>query len=387
MPASIAINQTLYFERLFTGSRFVDNVAVTIVDGKIIEMSVDTQVDNQVSSKQIKGLAVPGFIDVQVNGGGGVLFNDAPTVASIGQIAAAHAQFGTCGLLPTLITDKVDVMAQAANAVAEAIASGDRSILGIHFEGPHLSVAKKGVHSEQLIRSITDAEFEVLLRKDIGIRVVTVAPENVAIEDIRTLVNDGVKVCLGHSNADYDTVLKALAAGASGFTHLFNAMSAMQSREPGMVGAALADDNSWCGLILDGHHVATGSAKVALKAKGADKIMLVTDAMPPVGTQMQSFPFFGTEVHRSGNRLNVDSGALAGSVLDMASAVKYCINHVEASPQNAYRMASTSPAAFLGLDKMLGQLKVGFDASFVVLDEQHSVSQTWIAGENVFKRK
>ena len=181
--------------------------------------------------------------------------------------------------------------------------------------------------------------------------------------------------------------MKALDAGATGFTHLFNAMSPMQSRAPGMVGAALVNDNSWCGLILDGHHVATGAAKLAIKAKGSDKIMLVTDAMPPVGTRMQSFPFFGTEVHRTGDRLNVKSGELAGSVLDMASAVKFCIEQVNAEPSAAYQMAAVSPAAFLGLEDTLGRLKVGFDASFVVLDEHHNVRQTWIAGENVFKQK
>lgn len=374
------MSQTICVERFFDGERMQNNVELSFSNGKIMNIStLDNTTDTIIS-----GLLVPGYIDVQVNGGGGALFNHQPSVETIKTIGKAHAQFGTTGFLPTLITDNLEVMQQAADAIALAITTRCSGVLGIHFEGPHLSVPKKGVHSAEFIRAITDAEMAVFTRQDLGKVMVTLAPESVAIEQIKTLVAAGVHVCLGHSNADYQTVVNALSAGATGFTHLFNAMSAFQAREPGMVGAALLDEHSWCGLIVDGHHVHYDSARLAIKAKKTGQIMLVTDAMPPVGTSDDSFPFFGSKVIRTGDRLNALTGELAGSCLDMAAAVKNTVNHLHLDLEEALRMAASYPANFLGLSDTMGTLSVGANADFVILNNELEVTQTWISGKPVF---
>lgn len=374
------MTQTICVERFFDGEHIHHNVEVSFSNGyvtKVIALD-DTNI------KVVSGLLAPGYIDVQVNGGGGALFNHQPSVETIKTIAKAHAQFGTTGFLPTLITDNVVVMEQAANAIAQAVANNTSGVLGVHFEGPHLSIPKKGVHSPEFIRGITDVEMAIFTRQDLGKVVVTLAPENVGVEQIKTLVHAGVHVCLGHSNADYQTVVDALSAGATGFTHLFNAMSAFQAREPGMVGAALLDEHSWCGLIVDGHHVHYDSARLAIKAKKTGQMLLVTDAMPPVGTDDESFPFFGSKVIRTGDRLNALTGELAGSCLDMAGAVRNTVQHLHLNLEEALRMASRYPADFLGLTDSIGCLKVGSKADFVILDNELTVIQTWISGEQVF---
>ncbi|WP_338592165.1 N-acetylglucosamine-6-phosphate deacetylase [Shewanella khirikhana] len=372
---------TLIAERLFDGEQFHHNVPVTVEDGQVLAL------DTVAGSAEVKlqGTLVPGFIDVQVNGGGGVLFNDTPTVAAIEAIGAAHARFGTTGYLPTLITDGVETMARAADAAAAAIAKGSTGVLGVHFEGPHLSVPKKGVHPESHIRRIGDRELEVFARQDLGLKVVTLAPENVSPEVIRALVETGVKVCLGHSNADYATTVAALEAGASGFTHLYNAMSALTSREPGVVGAAIDSDDAWCGLIVDGHHVHSAAARIAIKAKPRGKVMLVTDAMPPVGMdENASFELFGIQVVRQGDKLNALTGELAGCVLDMAGAVQNTVDMLGLPQAEAIRMASLYPAAFLGIDNRVGTLAVGKQADMVLLDDNGRCRGTWIDGKQVF---
>lgn len=374
---------TLIAEQLFDGEAFHRDVPVTIEDGLIASL------DTASGAKEIRypGTLVPGFMDVQVNGGGGALFNSSPTVACIETIGKAHARFGTTGFLPTLITDNVQVMAKAADAVALAVAQKSAGVLGVHFEGPHLSVPKKGVHPQGFIREITEAELSIFCRQDLGIRVVTLAPENVSPEVIRLLVASGVKVCLGHSNADYDTVVAALAAGATGFTHLYNAMSPLGSREPGVVGAAIESETAWCGLIVDGHHVHPAAARVALRAKPRGKVMLVTDAMPPVGLDDEtSFELFGTQVLRVGDRLNAVTGELAGCVLDMASAVHNTVNMLGLPLGEALRMASLYPAEFLGIAKNVGRLAVGQRADLVLLDNQYKVLANYIAGNAVYVR-
>ncbi|ABK49336.1 N-acetylglucosamine 6-phosphate deacetylase [Shewanella sp. ANA-3] len=374
---------TLIAEQLFDGEAFHRDVPVTIEDGLIASL------DTASGAKEIRypGTLVPGFIDVQVNGGGGALFNSSPTVACIETIGKAHARFGTTGFLPTLITDDVQVMAKAADAVASAVAQKSAGVLGVHFEGPHLSVPKKGVHPQGFIREITEAELAIFCRQDLGIRVVTLAPENVSPEVIRLLVESGVKVCLGHSNADYDTVVAALAAGATGFTHLYNAMSPLGSREPGVVGAAIESETAWCGLIVDGHHVHPAAARVALRAKPRGKVMLVTDAMPPVGMDDEtSFELFGTQVLRVGDRLNAVTGELAGCVLDMATAVENSVKMLGLPLGEALRMASLYPAEFLGIAESVGRLAVGQRADLVLLDNQYKVLANYIAGNAVYVR-
>ncbi len=368
-----------YAPRLFDGQHFVDDQVLTITNGVISAIDQDTSnVD-----VRAKGLVVPGYIDLQVNGGGGALFNDSPSLDKLKTIIAAHARFGTTAMMPTLITDKIEVMAQAADAIAQAIAAKTPCVIGIHFEGPHLSLAKKGTHCAELIRPISAAEWQVLSRKDIGQVMVTLAPETVSPVDITRMVELGIKVCLGHTNADFATAQQAVDAGATGFTHLFNAMSPLQGREPGVVGCALLNDNTQCGLIVDGHHVDYASCQLAIKTKPAGGVFLVTDAMPPVGTDITEFPLYDRTVYVNNGKLTSTTGELAGSSLDMATAVKNTHLALKIPLDEALRMASLYPTQYLyaNNDVIRGELKVGMQADMVILNDDLSVSETWIGGE------
>lgn len=328
------------------------------------------------------GFLCPGFIDVQVNGGGGELFNTNPTVAALKKIFNAHRRYGTTALLPTVITDDLSIMQQAADAVAKAIQNNETGILGIHFEGPHLSAAKRGCHPAPFLRELSDAELNLYLRRDIGIRFLTVAPEAISPLQIRTLVNAGVIVSLGHSNASASQVSAALEAGASGFTHLYNAMSTLSAREPGLVGSALATQSAYCGIILDGEHVHSLCARLAYLAKGKDKLALVTDAMSPLDTALNEFEFAGGKVTRQGLKLTNADGTLAGSVLDMQSAIRFAIHALDIPLEHALFMASQTPANWLG-ESFRGALKPGAFADIVWLDDALEVQKSWVNGQSV----
>jgi N-acetylglucosamine-6-phosphate deacetylase len=374
-------NKRFHAKRLFDGQAFLDDQVLTIVDGQI--MAIDQDISN--SDVTVNGLVAPGYIDLQVNGGGGALFNDSPSVDNLKIIMSAHAKFGTTAMMPTLITDKVEVMQQAAEAIAQAIDEAVPGIIGIHFEGPHLSVEKKGTHCADYIRPISDAEWKILSRQDIGEIIVTLAPETVSTEDVNRMVKLGVKVCLGHTNAGYQTAQQAIDAGASGFTHLFNAMSPLQGREPGVVGAALLNNHTSCGLIVDGFHVDYASCKLAIQAKPQGKVFLVTDAMPPVGTDQTQFALYDRTVYVDNGKLTSTTGELAGSSLDMASAVKNTHQKLGIELSESLRMASLYPAQYLYQNQtiMRGELTPGKQADMVVLNDDLSVKETWISGEKV----
>lgn len=364
--------------KLFDGENWLHNMQVRFSNGVVESVQ---PIDDVAQQPNPHLTLVPGFIDVQVNGGGGALFNTAPTLETLRTMVKAHAGFGSTALLPTVITDSVAVMQQAADVIASAIASNEPGVLGVHFEGPHLSVPKKGVHPVAHIRPLTEQELAIYARRDLGIKMVTVAPENMSPAQIAQLVALDVIVCLGHSNAEGAVVEAAIAAGATGFTHLYNAMSPLTSREPGMVGVALADPNTWCGIIFDGHHVHPTAAKLALAAKPRGKLIIVTDAMSPVGTTETEFAFFDGKVTRSGNKLTAESGQLAGSVLDMAGAVHYAVTQLGIDQGEALRMASLYPATFVGQHHRMGRIAVGYRADFALLDASGVTRQCWIAGE------
>jgi len=373
--------QGFFAKRLFDGDRIITSVRFDVENSKITQLMADQKCEH--ADVILDGLVVPGFVDLQVNGGGDVLFNSTPTVDGLKTIMAAHARFGTTAMMPTVITDTVDVMRSAADAVAKALSEQVPGIIGIHFEGPHLAIAKKGAHSGQCIREISDAEWQVLMRQDIGHIIVTMAPETVAEADIKRMCDMGIHVCIGHTNASYKQTQQAVNAGADGFTHLFNAMSALTSREPGVVGCALVNDHTSCGIIADGHHVDFVSLKIAQKAKPKGRVFLVTDAMPPVGTQSTTFNFFDRQVTLNNGKLTSTTGELAGSVLDMATAVRNMHQHINVSLEESLNMASLYPSTYLGVQAKHGQLRVGARADMLVLNESLVVEQTWIAGKKL----
>ncbi len=365
-------------DKLFDGVKITHNKFVVVEDGRIAQIS-EKQPQGEVL--KLSGLLCPGFVDTQVNGGGGVLLNQSPTLDTLDKMSRAHLAYGTTSMLPTVITDNFDVMQSAANAVATSIVSGSSLVVGIHFEGPHLSTAKKGIHPETHIRGLSEKEFALFTRKDIGKVLVTLAPENVSPEDITKLVNSGVTVSLGHSNANADLVQQAIDAGATGFTHLFNAMSPLQSRDPGMVGTALSDQDSFCGMIVDFHHVHPVACQLAIKCKSAKHIMLVTDAMSHVGSVHTSLPYGDTQITLQDGKLTVPDGTLAGSALDMISAVKNCHQRLALSLEESLLMATNTPAQFLGLEKQVGNLAPGAVANMLLLDNDLSIKARWINGK------
>ncbi|HLY45269.1 MAG TPA: N-acetylglucosamine-6-phosphate deacetylase [Stellaceae bacterium] len=320
----------------------------------------------------------PGFIDVQVNGGGDVLFNDAPTVEGIAAICAAHRPFGTTSLLPTLISDTTEKMCAARLAV-DAAAKLMPAVLGIHFEGPFLSPERAGAHDPAMLHPPAGGDLELLTARGSGVTLVTLAPECVPAGFVASLARAGVRVALGHSMATYGETRAALAQGLSGFTHLFNAMRPMAAREPGPIAAALEAPGAFYGLIVDGRHVAPAMLRLALR--GAGQAMLVTDAMPPVGGTPRGFRLGGRAIEVRDGGCTSAQGTLAGSLLDMASAVRNCVRLIGMALPEALRLAAAAPAAFLGLGDRLGHLAAGCRADIVALDPSDiRVLATWIAG-------
>jgi len=361
-------------------------LAVLVEDGRILDVVGAGDARLAPAQRHDLGgrLLLPGFIDTQVNGGGGVLFNDAPEPDSLRRIAAAHARYGTTGLLPTLISDDLDTMRRAMAAVDAAIAARMPGILGIHLEGPFLSLERRGVHDPAKIRAIDAQGVDVASSLKRGKTLLTLAPERTTPQVIRELNARGVIVAAGHTTATHEQICTALAAGVRGFTHLFNAMTPLQSREPGTVGAALDDADSWCGLIVDGHHVHPATLRIAIRAKAGGKMMLVTDAMPPVGADDPAFHLGGELVSCSDGICLTPAGVLAGSCLDMAGAVRNTVQMLGLTLAEAARMASTYPAAFLGLEATHGRIAAGYRADLVVADDDIQVHETWIGGERVF---
>src|SRR5688572_6313970 len=373
--------------KVFTNARvlldqgFETGLAVLIEDGRIAAVAPPDEMPAAAERIDLDGARlVPGFIDVQVNGGGGVLFNDAPRVETIATIGRTHRRFGTTGFLPTLISDDLSVVREGIRAVDAAIDAGVPGVLGVHIEGPFLNTRRKGIHDSSKIRELDEAGLETITGLKKGRTLVTLAPERTTPAMVSRLAAAGVIVSAGHTDGSYEEIRAALDAGVTGFTHLFNAMSALTGREPGAVGAALEDQSSYCGLIVDGRHVAPATMRVALRCKPIDRFMLVTDAMPSVGWADNSFILQGQQIHvEDGVCVNAD-GTLAGSDLDMACAVRNAVAMLEVDVETALRMASRHPAAFIGLDDRMGRIAPGLTASLVALDEEFRVVRSWIDG-------
>jgi N-acetylglucosamine-6-phosphate deacetylase len=320
----------------------------------------------------------PGFIDIQVNGGGDVLFNDDPTPEAISTIAAAHRTFGTTSLLPTFITDAPEKMDTAIDAVQAAV-DEKPSVLGIHLEGPFISRERPGVHDPQFIRQAMHADIAMLTAPRKGVTLLTLAPEQMLKGFIAQLTRAGVRVSLGHSIATYEQTRAAMTEGLSGFTHLFNAMPPLLSRQPGPIAAALEGADTFYSLIADGEHVDPATLRVALR--GAGRPMLVTDAMPPVGGIRSTFRLYGEEISAAGRRCTRQDGTLAGAFLTMAQAVNNCVRLLGIRMEEALRLASKNPADFIGVGDRLGQLAPGYRADMVAFDPgKIEVIETWVAG-------
>jgi N-acetylglucosamine-6-phosphate deacetylase len=382
-------NSAVRCRRIFDGSAWHEAAALLIEDGRVAGIVRDDQIPERMNWTNAAGtMLAAGFVDLQVNGGGGAMFNDNPSVESIRTICAAHLRYGTTALLPTLITDTPETTRAAIEVAIEANRIGIPGFTGIHLEGPHLSVARKGAHSADLIRPMEDADLEMIVaaRAELPALLLTCAPESVTPVQVARLAEAGVRVSLGHTACDYPTAVAYAEAGASLVTHLFNAMSPLTHRAPGLVGAALDCGTLNAGLISDGVHVDPAVIRIALRAKsGPGRIFIVTDAMSTIGTEMESFELNGRRVYRRDGRLTLENGTLAGADIDMASSVRFLHKNVGIPLDEALRMASFHGADALGISNKKGTLALGSDADFVELDDKLTVLRSWIGGDCLYE--
>lgn len=371
----------LQADQVFDGDQFLQNHVVVVEGGTVSAVTARSELPADLNIKHLgAGVLAPGFIDWQVNGGGGVLFNNDTTVDGIQAILRGHHQGGTTALLPTLISDTSAARERAVNAIRAAIATGEPGLLGLHLEGPYFAPAKRGTHHEDFMASPTEEEVDWLIDNADVPLLVTLAPEVVRCEQIQRMADAGIIVCAGHTNADAETINHALASGLRGFTHLYNAMRPATGREPGVVGAALVDREAWCGIIADGHHVHPDMIRLAWHAKPTGKLCLVTDAMATVGSENKSFQLYGqTITERDGSLIN-NEGNLAGSAIAMIDAVRIAHQLAGIELGEVLRMASLYPAEFLRQPN-LGRIKSGFRADLVHFTSEFQVQQTWVAGQ------
>ncbi|ACA15057.1 N-acetylglucosamine-6-phosphate deacetylase [Methylobacterium sp. 4-46] len=370
--------------RVFDGEAELGPRTLVIRDGRIEDLAAEPPPGLPCTILPPGTILAPGFVDLQVNGGGGALLNDAPTPGTLARIAAAHRRGGTTSLLPTLISDHRPVIRAAVAAVAEAIAAGMPGILGIHLEGPFLSPRRPGIHDPARLAAFAPGDVDLLTGLGArGVTLVTLAPEVAPPGTVAALVARGARVSAGHTADDGTAFRRALAEGLTGATHLFNAMSQLTAREEGAVGVALVDDRVFAGIIADGHHVGDTALVLALRLKGPGRLMLVTDAMPPVGDPRPEagFTLFGRAIACRGDRLTGPDGTLAGSALTMAGAVRHMVRRGGASLAEALTMASLTPARWIGRDDRIGRIAPGLAADLVVLDRDLVVWGTCVRGE------
>jgi len=373
--------------RIFDGERCHEHAALFVEDNTVSGIAALDQLPTGTERVVLDGgILAPGFVDLQVNGGGGVMLNDHRDVEAIRTICAAHARFGTTALLATLITDTPEITAEAVAAGAEAARIDIPGFLGLHLEGPHLSIARKGAHDPKLIRPMTDADLAALIaaRHGVPVLLATVAVESVSAEQVAALAQAGLIVSLGHTDTTHAAARARVEAGATVATHLFNAMSQIGNREPGLVGTVLDEGRLFAGLIADGIHVDPVSIGVALRAKRAPgRIFLVTDAMATIGTDMTEFTLNGRVIKRQGGRLTLEDGTLAGADLDMISAVRFMHREIGLDLGEALRMASLYPAQAARVDGRYGRLTQGSRADMVHLSDTLDVRGVWIGGRPI----
>lgn len=353
--------------RIFDGTRWHEGACLLVQDGRVSSIAPDAP-----DAVEVPGWIVPGFVDLQVNGGGGTLFNNDPTPEGLARIRAAHARLGTTALMVTLITDTPEVTAQA---IATAAAS---DVMGLHLEGPHLALSRKGTHDPALVRPMTPRDRAVLIDAAKRVRLLcTLAVEGATTDDVQALVRAGALVSLGHTDATPAEARAFADAGATLVTHLFNAMSPLGHRAPGLVGAALDDPRLSASLIADGHHVDDIALGVALRAKRG-RLFLVSDAMGTVGSDLTGFMLNGRQIYRADGRLTLEDGTLAGADIALIDAVRH-LSRLGIPLEEALRLASAHPAAAVG-DASRGGLRAGQRADFAALSPALDVLGTWIGG-------
>ncbi|WP_083887090.1 N-acetylglucosamine-6-phosphate deacetylase [Nodosilinea nodulosa] len=354
---------------LYTGSQVLQNHALVVEAATIVDLVPMTELPSDLPRLDGHGwAAAPGFIDLQLNGCGGVMFNDAITAATLDTMHRTNLQSGTTSFLPTLITTSDEAMRDAIALIAEYRHCYPQRVLGVHLEGPYLNPKRGGIHNRAAIRPARGSMISHLSKAGPEVvKLVTLAPEMVAVNHIQQLAQAGILVAAGHTDASFEEALAGFTAGVGMVTHLFNAMSPWQGRSPGMVGAVFSQPDIYAGIIVDGHHVHYGSVGLAQKIK-QDRLILVSDATPPVGTTLESFVIGGQQVfYRDGKCVNAD-GTLGGAALTLIEAVGNCVRQVNIPLAEALRMATRYPARAIGVDRYLGLLAAGYQANITLFD-------------------
>lgn len=372
---------TIIASEFFDGTALRGNSALLIKEGKVVDVVEAHQLPAGVKQTVLEGgILSPGLVDLQVNGGGGTLLINEPNPEAVLRIANAHLSRGTTAILPTVMSECAEVIEASANAVHEAWEKGNSTVCGLHIEGPFFNIERRGAHDKQFIRqvSLADESWLSIVKKLPAL--VTLAPETVAPERIADLSQAGAKVFAGHTDADAETIHRAIVSGISGFTHLFNAMSGLSARQPGVSGAALASDGTFASVIADGLHVHPDMLQLAFRALGPQRLFLVSDAMATVGAKSSTFDLYGDSLTEQSGRLLNSEGNLAGSAIALADAVKYCITILNWSVKDVLTMATSTPANCMGLSDAVGHLFPGASADMIWLNEDFEVARIWRQG-------
>ena len=377
------MKKALLGSQIFCGERFYDHHAL-LIDGKsIIEIVDEKNIPNAFNKIELdQGILAPGFIDLQVNGGGGILFNNRPTKESLNTIINAHQFFGTTSIMPTVISDSVKVLTKCTRAVTQEIKKNS-ALLGIHMEGPIFSLKYRGVHQKKYISKLSSEYLELFSNLKEFPVILTLAPECISIKDLNHLASLGLKIMAGHTDASYDELEQAAKKNLNGFTHLFNAMSQMSAREPGAVGAALDFDNLYASIIVDLHHVHRSLIELAYQKKPIGKLFFISDSMATINHGEPTFELYDEVVSEQNGRITNAEGKLAGSSITQIDAVKNAYQKCNIPLDHALAMASRYPAEFIGVDRYLGSLKPNYRADLVHFDSNFKVNNVWTSGVKI----
>ena len=377
------MKQALIGAQLFSGKEFFDNRALLIDGENIIDIINEHNIPNNFETQKLNGgILSPGFIDLQVNGGGGKLFNNSPDKQSLNTIIEAHQHFGTTSIMPTVISDSLNVLKRCTTTISEVI-ENNKSLLGVHIEGPFFNVKYRGVHQKQYINTINSDYlnlFESL--KDFPV-ILTLAPECISTKQLKHLKSLGFKILAGHTDASYDQLEEAIKYGLDGFTHLFNAMGQISAREPGVVGSALTFDNATASIIVDLHHVHPSLIQMAYKQKPQGKLFFVSDSMATIHHGEPSFELYDEVVSESNGRIINSEGKLAGSSITQIDAIKNAYQSCNIPLNDAIAMVTRYPAEYLGVANYLGSLKSGYRADLTHFDLDFQVHNVWVAGKQL----
>jgi len=377
------MKRALLGSQIFCGERFYDHHALLIDGNSIIEIVDENNIPKAFNKIELnQGILAPGFIDLQVNGGGGILFNNRPTKESLNTIINAHQFFGTTSIMPTVISDSIKVLTKCTRAVAQEIKKNS-GLLGIHIEGPFFSLKYRGVHQKKYISKLSSEYLELFSNLKEFPVILTLAPECISIKDLNHLASLGLKIMAGHTDASYDELEQAAKNNLNGFTHLFNAMSQMSARKPGAVGAALDFDNLYASIIVDLHHVHRSLIELAYQKKPIGKLFFISDSMATINHGEPTFELYDEVVSEQNGRITNAEGKLAGSSITQIDAVKNAYQKCNIPLDHALAMASRYPAKFIGVDQYLGSLKPNYRADLVHFDSNFKVNNVWTSGVKI----